>query len=156
MDRVQIKIIVEVNDKGLILRIAGFHQRQSSGVYLGSFVAHAAAIVDHQAHAYGHIFLAEDGDLLVGLVFQDAEIALLQAGDELPAIIHDGDVQDDQIYVFLDGIVRRRRGCLRGRRLRGSLGAKCRSRESEDYGRHQRERRSPIEPARSIQSWRKR
>src|SRR2546428_718407 len=156
VDRIQIKIVVEVDDKGLILGIAGFHKSQSGGVYLGPFVAHAAAIVDYQAHAYGHIFLAEDRNLLIGLIFHDVEIALFQAGNELPAIIHDGDVQDDQIYVFLDGIVRRRRGCLRGRRLRGSLGAKCRSRESEDYGRHQRERRSPIEPARSIQSWRKR
>jgi hypothetical protein len=74
---------------------------------------------------------------LLDFVFPDTEIALLQAGDELPAIIHDGDVQDDKAYVLLDGIVRRLRGSLRGRRLRGALGAKRRSGgDSQDCGRN--------------------
>jgi len=61
--------------------------------------------------------LAEDGDCLIALVFHDPEITLFQAGDELAAIIHDGDVQDDQIYVLLDRIVRAPQGSLRGSRL---------------------------------------
>src|SRR5438445_6071025 len=47
VDGIQIELVVEVDDQGLILGIAGLHESQSGGVYLGPFVAHAAAIVDH-------------------------------------------------------------------------------------------------------------
>jgi hypothetical protein len=45
------------------------------------------------------------------------EICLLQAGDELPPIIHDRNVQDNEIYVLLDGVIRSLKGSLRSRRL---------------------------------------
>ena len=54
---VEIIVVVEIDDEGFVLRIAGFTKRQRGGVHLRALVAHAAAVVDHQAHADGHVFL---------------------------------------------------------------------------------------------------
>jgi hypothetical protein len=52
------------------------------------------------------------------------EIALFEARDKLPAIIYDRDVQDNEIYIFLDRVVGTLEGSLRSRGLRWTLGAK--------------------------------
>jgi hypothetical protein len=142
VDCIQVKIIIKIDDEGLILRIAGFHESQGRGIYLGPLFAHAAAIVDHQAHAYGHVFLAENRDFLIDLVFQDVEIVLLQPWDELPAIVHDRDVQDNEIYVLLNGVIRPLQGSLGSRGLLGPLRVNKGSSNRQDRGRkNQRERR---------------
>ena len=56
------------------------------------------------------------------------EIALLQAGNELAAIIHNGDVKDDKVDVLLDGVVGALQRSLGGGGLRGTLRTKRRRR----------------------------
>ncbi len=77
MNGVEVVVVVEVDDKGLVLRIAGFDEGERRGVYLQAFVAHASAIVDHQAHADGHVFLPKHGDFLLGFIFENPERVLL-------------------------------------------------------------------------------
>ncbi len=82
---IEVEVVVEIDDEGLVLRIAHFHKCERSGADLGDLVAHAAAIVDDQAQADGNVFLAEDRELLLDLVLEDAEVFLLQARNELAA-----------------------------------------------------------------------
>ena len=65
--RVQVILVVEIHDEGFVLRIAGLHKRHRGGVYLLALFAHAAAVIDHQAHGYGNIFASEDGNILLDL-----------------------------------------------------------------------------------------
>ena len=110
--------------------IAGLHERDSGFVDARTLVAHAAAVVDDQAHADWQIFAAEDGQLLFDFVFEDAEIFRFQAIGEALAVIENGGVQDDKVDVDLDaralfasvGVLsgRRRSGC--GNRNLGERG----------------------------------
>ena len=56
---VEVEIVVKIDDESLVLRIAGFHERQGRGVYPWPLVAHASAVVDHQAHADRDVFALE-------------------------------------------------------------------------------------------------
>ncbi len=94
---VEIKIVVEIDDEGLVLGIAGLHERDGGLVHAGPFVAHAAAVVDDQPHADGDVFAFEDGKFLLDFVFQDTEILLLEAIGEAAAIIKHGRVQNDEV-----------------------------------------------------------
>ena len=158
VNRVQIEVVVEIDDEGFVLRIAGLYQGQSGGVHLGTLVSHAAAIVDHQAHAHGHVFLAEHRNFLFDFVFQHAELVLLKSRDELAAIIDHGNVQDDEVDVLADGVVGRRLGRRLGRgwlcrTLRAQRGSQRKSQRRSRQ--NQRERRELIDRARSIPSWRR-
>ncbi len=96
---IEIEIVVEIDDESFILRIAGLHESNGGFVDAGTLVAHAAAIVDHQPHADGHILALEDREFLFHFVFEDAKIFRLQAIGETLAIVDDGRVQNDQIDV---------------------------------------------------------
>src|SRR5271154_256671 len=94
---IQVEIIVEVHDESFVAGIAALHQGNGRFIHAGTFFAHAAAIVDHQAHADGNIFAFENGELLFDLIFKDAKIFLLEAFGETSAIVEYRSVQDHQV-----------------------------------------------------------
>ena len=73
---VEVILVVEIDDESFVLRIAGLDERQRRGIHLRALFAHAAAVVDHQAHGHRNIVAGENGNLLLDLVFENAEIAL--------------------------------------------------------------------------------
>src|SRR5208337_479657 len=99
---IEVKIVVEIDDKGFVLGIAGLHQGERGFVHAGAFVAHAAAIVNDQAHADGNIFALEEGELLLDFVFVNAKIVLREAFHELAAVVEDGGMEHHQADIQLD------------------------------------------------------
>ena len=49
--QVQERLVVEIDDEDFVVGVGILHQRQRGGLHLGALVAHAAAVVDDQAHA---------------------------------------------------------------------------------------------------------
>ena len=74
---VEIVVVVEIDDEGFVLGIAGLDESERGFVYASTLVAHAAAVINDQTHADGNVFALEDGKFLFGFVFEDAEIFLL-------------------------------------------------------------------------------
>src|SRR5439155_7850148 len=119
------------------------HESDGGFVDAGTLVAHAAAVVDDQPHADGHVFTLEDGEFLFDFVFEYAKIFRLEAVGEALAVIDDGRVQHDQVNVHLDaGTLFAGVGILAGRRRYGvgdgNLGE---GDGSEDSGSADQERR---------------
>ncbi len=165
---IKIEVIVEVDDEGFVLRIAGLHESDSGFVDTGTLVAHAAAIVDHQPHADGNVLALEDGKFLFDFVFEDAKIFRLEAVGEALTIVDDRRVQDHQVNFNLDaGTLFTGVGILAGRRRRGIRdGNLSEGRRSEHRGNAEQEREiaqgrkeTPEELSgwgRNIRSWNRR
>jgi len=157
---IEVEVVVEIDDKGFVLRITALDESDGGLVHAGALVAHAAAVVDDEAHADGNIFAFEDGELLLDLVFVDAEIFLGQAVDEFATVVEHAGVQDDEVDVELDfaaglgggaiGIDAGRRG--RRRVLDGNLGEAGRGKEEENEKKKQVPRRARND---RLQSWMK-
>jgi hypothetical protein len=81
------------------LRVTRFDEGEGRLVYARALVAHAAAIIDDQAHANRDVFAPEERELLLDLVFKNTEIVLLQTISEAAAIVNHARVQDDEINV---------------------------------------------------------
>jgi len=123
---VEVEVIVEIDDESFVLGIAVLDESEGSLVDAGTLVAHAAAIVDDQAHTDGNIFALEDGELLLDLIFVDAEILLGEAVNEFAAVVENAGVKNDEVDVELDfatglgggnGLVRRRGRSILNRNL---------------------------------------
>jgi hypothetical protein len=124
--RVQVVVVVEVDDESLVRRVGGLDECNRRRIHLRPLRSHAAAVVHDQAEADGNVFLLEDGQLLLDFVLQDLEVVLYQSGDEHAAVIQHGNVQNDQVGLRLDpkSVIRRRRlrGWRRGRLRAGRNG----------------------------------
>src|SRR4029077_12672374 len=104
----------------------------------GTLVAHAAAIVNDQAHADGDIFALENGEFLFDFVFENPEVFVFQTVGEALAVVKNGGVQNDEANVNLDAraLLARTDGGARWRGRRrggyGQLGQRGRSKKRED------------------------
>ena len=101
---------LKLTTKTLVLVVGVLHQRQRRGFHLGALVAHAAAVVDDQAHGNRHVFALETLDLLLHAVLENREGLLRQVGDQVAVLVHHRGVADHQARV------------RRGRRRRSSSG----------------------------------
>ena len=79
--------LLEIDDEYFVLRIGGPHQIKSCCRYLGSLIAHAAAIVDHNTERDRHVFTAEKLDLLFNAVFEHFESGLRKIRHQLSAAV---------------------------------------------------------------------
>ena len=70
-------MLVEIDHKYLIFRVAGTRKCQGSVNHVRVFGAHASAVVNHQANRDGNIFMAERFDLLENFIFIDLEVFLV-------------------------------------------------------------------------------
>src|SRR5208282_1689217 len=166
---IEVQIVVEIDDKGFVLGIAVQDESKRGLVHLRPFVAHAAAIVNDQAHADGNIFALEEGELLLGLVLVNAETVLRESFHEFAAIVDNGGMEHDQTDIQLDAAARLPLGgiLVRGRRRRDRLHGNLRPQRAskEKQGQRQSEAckkyRARVETgfsgqARSNRSWSKR
>src|SRR6516162_8383295 len=119
---VKVKIVVEIDYEGFVLRIAVLDEGESGFVNAGTLVAHTAAVVDHESHADGNILALEDGEFLLDFVFVDAEIVLGETLDEFAAVVQNRGVENHEVDIKLDAAAglagRLGFGGIRGRRGR--------------------------------------
>ncbi len=165
---VEIEVIIEIDDEGFVLGIAGLHESDSRFVNAWTLVAHAPAVIDDQSHADRNIFALEYRELLLDLVFENAKIFRLEAISKALAVIDDGRVQHDQVHVNLDtgtlscGV----RILARGRRRRRGYRNLSEDRASEHSGSAYQEKQTAqarnetpedlSDWGRSIRSWNRR
>jgi len=100
---IEVVVVIEVDDERFILRIGGLNESECSGVDARTFVAHGAAVVDDQAHADGDILAFEDGEFLLGFVFEDAEVFFFETFGEFATVVKNGGVEHDEIDVHANG-----------------------------------------------------
>ena len=107
---VQVRGVVEVDDEDLVVAVGILNQRQRGGFDLFELVAHAAAVVDHQAEGDRNVFALKSADLLLDLVFVDREGGLRKRGHQMAGLIdHRGVADDDARVGAKDGIAFLRR-----------------------------------------------
>ena len=119
---VEVVVVVKIDDERLVLWVAPLDERKRCFVHAWALVAHAAAVVNDEAHADGNVLAFEDRKFLLGLIFKHAEIFLLQAVDKTSAVVDHRRMQHDEIDVLFDDCARlllaRRRGLVVLRRER--------------------------------------
>src|SRR5438128_3154123 len=98
---VQARGIVEMNNKRFVFRIAFADGRQGGRIQSLFAGFHAAAVVDHEPQTYGNVFMLEDGELLLGLVLENAEILHSETPDRMVLLISDTDMQFSEIDVHI-------------------------------------------------------
>ena len=80
----QLRAIVEIDQQKFVLRIRGAEELHGRQARFLDLVGHAAAHVENHADRNRHIFAGETHDFLLDVVFEYAEILLLQPGDQSP------------------------------------------------------------------------
>src|ERR1700730_4802486 len=100
--QIEIKIVVEIDDKGFVLRIAGLNQGERGFVHTRTHFNHTAAVVDDQAHGDGNVFALEQREVLLGFILGDAEIIFAEVIHEFAVVVDYGSMQDDQVDFHLD------------------------------------------------------
>src|SRR5580692_620260 len=109
---IEVVLVVKVDHKDLILRIAGPYQIQGSPVYLIALLAHRAGVVDHDAHRNRNILVPEGSNRLRLIILKDAEGALVQRRHQMVLVVHHRRVQHD----FFDFLLEDKNSAI-GRRL---------------------------------------
>src|SRR2546423_7576109 len=90
---IEIVLVVEIDNKNLVIGIARLHQIQRSLVNGITLLSHRAGIVDHNTDGNREIFLMEVSDLLRLIVLKDGEVSLVQIIDQVVSVIDNGRVQ---------------------------------------------------------------
>src|SRR5436305_6564012 len=90
---VEVVLVIEIDDKNLVVGIAGPHQIQRSLVNRITLLSHRAGVVDHNTDGDREIFLMEVSDLLRLIVLKDGEVSFVQIIDQVVPVIDNGRVQ---------------------------------------------------------------
>ena len=94
-------MLVETNEKELILWIGSIEKLEGGFLGFAEFVGHAAAEIQDDADGNRHIFRGEIHNFLLDVVFEDAEVVRFEARN--CAVIRVGDVDERQIHVYMKG-----------------------------------------------------
>jgi hypothetical protein len=94
--------LIEADQKELILGVGGLEELQGRFAGLVNFVGHAAAVIEDHPDGNGNIFGRKGDDLLLGVVFVNAEIVLVEAGDQPIEGVSHGDVDQSHVHVAAD------------------------------------------------------
>src|ERR1700733_620832 len=89
-------LIVEIHDEHLVLRIAGLCECGYRGGHFRQLGAHAAAVVNDQAHRYRGVPLLKDGDFLLSPILEYLEVSLIESGDQISVLVRDSNGQHDE------------------------------------------------------------
>ena len=121
---IQIRVVIEIDDEHLVLRVGSSHQIERSALHSLPFFPHAAAVVDDDAERNRNILAAEDLDGLLDAVFKDLERFLLKVGHQFAVLVHNADGQNHQARAHGEGGI-----FGNGRRWRRVLGPSREKRE---------------------------
>ena len=98
-------MVIEIDYKHLVLRIAGARKCHRCGDYVGAFRAHASAVINKNANRDRDIFMTEVLDLLQYAVFIDLEIVFVEPGDQSIMPVKNCRAQNDHVGIQLEGIL---------------------------------------------------
>src|SRR5712664_2046567 len=93
----------EPDQKPFIVSINSLEELNGRFLGVAEFVGHAAAEVEDDADRHRDVFRREIHDLLFDVVFEDAKAIALQNCHWAVACVSDGDVDERQIYICMDG-----------------------------------------------------
>jgi hypothetical protein len=88
-----------VHNEGFIVRIAVADKIQRSCIQACFPGFNASAVIEDETKTDGNIFMLEDSDPLVDVVFRNLEVLLLKATDRPTGTVHHGNVQFDQVHI---------------------------------------------------------
>ena len=128
-------MVIEIDYKHLVLRIAGARKCHRCGDYVGAFRAHASAVINKNANRDRDIFMTEVLDLLQYAVFMNLEIVFVEPGDESIMPVKNCRAQNDHVGIQLEGVL----AAIIARRWLGNLceGNKWRNKQSNEAMAHQ-------------------
>ena len=129
---IEVSLIGEVDDEGLVAGIGGFDEVESGGGDGGALGAHGSRVIDEQADGDRGVLMLNGDDGLRDAVFGDLEVALVEAVDELALAVEDGAVQHDLFGVDLKRV--RARGLLLRRMALRERRERAEEEEDEDCG----------------------
>ena len=96
---IQVGIVVEIDDKNLVLPVGVSHQFEGSRFYAGTLSAHAAAVINDEAQRNRYVFAAENLYLLRLPILKDFESTLIEIRYELSLFVGHTSMQDNQSCV---------------------------------------------------------
>src|SRR4029077_18981692 len=103
---VEVIVVVKIDDERFVLWIAPLDERERRFVHPRTLVAHAAAVINDEAHADGNVFAFEHRKFLLGLVFEHAKILQLQAVYKSSTVVDHRRMQHDEVDVLSDDCAR--------------------------------------------------
>ncbi len=109
----QFSALIEADEEKFILGIRGLEELDRSFAGFAHFVGHAAAKIKNHTNGNGHDFGGEVDDFLLDVVLEDAEVVLLETGDQAIVRVGDGNVDEREVHVHVNlasGFERRARG----------------------------------------------
>ena len=97
---------VKADEKELIFWIGGFKELEGRFLRFAKFIGHAATEIEDDADRDRNVFGGEIRYLLLDIVFENAEVIRLQAGDNPVVGIGHSDVHEREIYIDMDRVIR--------------------------------------------------
>src|SRR5882724_5140912 len=92
---VQVVLVIEIDDKNLVIFIAGANQIECSLVYTVALFAHRSGIIDDDSHGDRDVLVTDRSDGLGLAVLQNCVGALVEVRDNVLLVINHGGVEHD-------------------------------------------------------------
>src|SRR5260370_35026664 len=99
----QFSALVEADEEKFILGIGGLEELNRGLARFADFVGHTPAKIKNNHGGDGHVFSGKLDNFLFDCFFEDAEIVGFQAGDQAVVRIRNGDVDERQVHVKMNG-----------------------------------------------------
>ena len=96
IEQLEPDLIVEIHDEHLVLRIAGLSKGRNRCGHFRELGAHAAAVVNHQAHGHRRVAALKQGDFLQSSVLVHLEVFQIKPGNEIVVRVGHSNGQHDQ------------------------------------------------------------
>ena len=87
---VQIVLVVEINDKSLVFRVAGAHEIDGSLVHSRPLIAHGTGVINHDSDRHGNVLAMKRRDVLRDPILENLERSLVQIGHHATFRVVDG------------------------------------------------------------------
>ncbi len=98
----QFGTFIETDQEKFILRVRGFEELHGSFASLVYFIGHAAAVIEDDSDGNGYVLGGKGNDFLLGTVFEDAEVVLVESCYQSIKWICYGYVYEGQVDIASD------------------------------------------------------
>jgi len=93
---------IETNEEKFVLGISGLEELEGGLAGFVDLVGHTAAKVEDNTNGNGDIFRGEADNFLLDIVFKDAEVVGIKAGDEAVKGVGNGNVDQGEVHIGAD------------------------------------------------------
>src|ERR1700741_803048 len=102
----QFGAFIEADEEKLILRVGGLEELDRCLARFINFVGHAATEIENNAYRNGDIFRRKADNFLLRVVFKNAEVVRIEAGNETVERVGNGDIHQSKVDVRADHLTR--------------------------------------------------